>query len=329
MGSTSVRPSPRRKADIVVVNPLGAALRHYTGQVMQTLERTGVEAAALSTAEPSAQGGRRIDWVFRYCRALRRARRLVRPGGKLLITWPVLGHFDRLLVALLSGNACAAIVMHDPNPLVAAVGYGTVTVRTMATIAPSTVLVVHGDLAQQALDTQGVASVIVAHPFIISNAVRIRPSTPTLRVLGQWKPDRDLELLARLGGQFPTAHLEIVGRGWPPVRGWRVRDEFVSEAEIDRLISMSSAILIPYRRFYQSGIAARALETAVPVIGRERELAAMTGRDYPFLIRPPYSLEDWVDGIRTALSSNGTALDSIRETIAVRALKSWENWVSR
>ena len=57
-------------------------------------------------------------------------------------------------------------------------------------------------------------------------------SEPTVRVLGQFKPDRDLEALAEIARECPpTWRLEVKGRGWPAVAGWNVTDRFLSEDE--------------------------------------------------------------------------------------------------
>jgi glycosyltransferase involved in cell wall biosynthesis len=104
-------------------------------------------------------------------------------------------------------------------------------------------------------------------------AVPQRPRDEPLRqvlVLGQFKPARDLEVMATIGPPLRAAGFlpVVAGRGWPEVAGWDVIDEFLSEADFVRLLTSSAAVLIPYAHYYQSGVALRALEHGTPVVGR-------------------------------------------------------------
>lgn len=321
-------PSARSQAvtDLVIVNPLGAALRHYTNQLEKMLNASGLSTTVISVLEPSASGLNRVSWLRQYVSALRTARCHRRRGGRLIVTWPVLGHLDRLLVPILSTTRRCVIVMHDPRPLVRAVGYGKATVGLANLFAPKNSLVVHSDLAAKDLQASTDRYVRLPHPLISSGELSARPAQPVLRVLGQWKPDRDLDLLATLANQFTDVSLEIVGRGWPEVRGWDVRDDFVSETELDELIRTSSVVLIPYRRYYQSGIAARAIEMAVPVVGTARELSAMTGPDYPFLVPDGADASGWAEVSRSAMTTTTALLDQVSAEATASASDSWKRW---
>lgn len=308
--------------DVVLINPLGGALHHYTRQLLQTLQSSELQVRALTLYEPSLSGGSRVKWLRDYVAALLSVRG---SSARVLVTWPVLGHIDRLLVPLLTGDRRGAVIMHDPRPLVRAVGYGPIATWLAKRVADSGTFLVHSVLAQKELLAQGVRADVVPHPIIASAIPRRVSGTPIIRVLGQWKPDRDLNLLTALAELLPEVTLEIVGRGWPSVRGWNVRDEFVSEDELDSLIATSSAVLIPYRRYYQSGIAARSLEMAVPVVGRRLELEPMTGASYPYLVETP-DLSDWADRVKAAVTSEQTTLERVRREVAGRALESWQTW---
>jgi hypothetical protein len=315
-----------RQHDVVVVNPLGGALHHYSNKLLQTLAAAGVDATAITVFEPSVSGGSRKKWLLDYLAALARARRLRRRGGRVLVTWPVLGHWDRVLIRFLSGRQRGMVVMHDPRPLVAAVGYSPISVRLSRVLAPRTSLMVHSELAEDDLSSQHLRSTLLPHPIVASQNVRMKTEVAVVRVLGQWKPDRDIALLSDLVAHLPNIALEIVGRGWPAVAGWKVRNEFVTEEELDELVISSTVVLIPYQRYYQSGIAARALELAVPVVGRKKELASMTGDDYPFLVDAPFQTESWLSAIGAAMLSDERHLEDVRSDVASRALHAWSEW---
>jgi hypothetical protein len=307
------------------VNPLAGALRHYTKQLEQMFDGSEISVAVVSVPEPSMSGSSKLTWLWEYSKALIKARRVRRPGGRVVVTWPVLGHVDRVFAPLLAGPL-TTVVMHDPRPLVRAVGYGTAVVRIASLLAPKRSLIVHSELAAEHLSASAGDVIQLPHPLLSSATTPALVPSPVVRVLGQWKPDRDVSLLESLVALLPAAQLEIVGRGWPQVPGWIVRDEFVSESELDGLIRTSSAVLIPYQRYYQSGIAARAIEAAVPVIGRGRELSSMTGGDYPFLLGSDASAHVWAEMIRSAINSEPAMLERVRAAATARALDGWKTW---
>jgi hypothetical protein len=309
-----------------VINPLGGALHDYTLKLLATLHAAEINASARSLDEPSVAGTSSVRWLLEYFRLLVSSRFGRGRRSRILVTWPVLGHWDRVIVPLLTGDRGAEIVMHDPRPLVRARGYSAMSVSVVQRFAPSCNLIVHSVVAQEDLKRIRVGSTVVPHPIIASSLRREIPQRTVLRVLGQWKPDRDIELLARLADLLPEFDKEIVGRRWPAVPGWRVLDAFASEEELDRLIRTSSAVVIPYQRFYQSGIAARAIEAAVPVVGRRPELSSMTGSEYPFLVDATATPADWARVISAAVASDSSALEATRTVATARSEHAWEKW---
>jgi len=316
---------PRSTADLVIVNPLAGALHHYTKQLEQMFHGSGISVAAICVTEPSISGKSKAVWLWEYSKALIKARRVRRLGGRVVVTWPVLGHVDRVFAPLLAGRR-TAVVMHDPRPLVRAVGYSTAVVKAANLLAPKRSLIVHSELAAEHLSGSARGAILLPHPLLSAATTPVPARSHVVRVLGQWKPDRDVSLLESLVTFLPAARLEIVGRGWPQVHGWSVRNEFISEGELDDLISTSAAVLIPYQRYYQSGIAARAIEVAVPVIGRGKELSSMTGEDYPFLLGLDASVRDWAEMIRSAFDSEPVLLGRVRAAATARALNGWKAW---
>lgn len=279
-GIQAPRPAPAGCPRVIVVNPLGMALNHYTAALVQHLSDAGIESEQLSVLEPSQSGKSRLHWLAAYSRLLmsagRRARKAHSPE-KVLLTWPVLGFLDLLMVKALCGST-GIVIYHDPRPLVRSVGSSRAVARAVRLVRNLPATVVHSREAALAMEDVGLGEglTVLPHPMFPATAAACVPATaqgrdtrPRVRVLGQYKADRDVGLLESLAGRLGSKYqLDVVGRGWPDVKGWNVDPRFVSEAELDELIATSGAILIPYKRFYQSGIAVRALERAVPIVGR-------------------------------------------------------------
>ncbi|MFJ3034739.1 hypothetical protein ACIPC2_10015 [Curtobacterium pusillum] len=318
-------------ADVIVVNTLGGALRHYTVGLVASIGASGARVSVDHVDEPSRTGGSGLGWVRRYVLALWSARRSARrSGARVIVTWPVLGHLDRLIVRVVLGRAVeSSLVMHDPRPLVPARGYGRVA-RWIADRCRVEV-VVHSGTAAVALaeDCPDLVPVLLPHPVVPRAATAPKQASggrPVVRVLGQFKPDRDLELLAEIGAQLGDTHrLEITGRRWPAVDGWSVTDEFVSEERLDDLMATADAVLVPYKRFFQSGIAIRSLELGTPAIGPAGSSIADLYPDDRYL--PSGSGASWCAAITTATSADP---DETRELAALadRACReAWSDWV--
>jgi len=340
-------PSPDTPARIVVVNPLGVALEHYTAALCGHLQNAGAETELISVTEPSQSGKGRIGWLIAYLEALRSAGRLARqstaPSG-VLLTWPVLGFLDFITVKLACGNS-GIIVYHDPRPLVRSVGSSPLVARLVKHLSRRPGTLVHSQEAAAAMGDLGLASgmVLLPHPMLpVSDAVHERSGTggPNVRVLGQYKPDRDVALLEELASRLaPKYNLEIVGRGWPAVNGWTVDARFVSEDELDELIATSDAIIIPYKRFYQSGIAVRALEQAVPIVGRAgTSLRELYGPQSRLLVRESgeertTSIDSWISAVEHALGQGRTEAALAGKLFQEDASRSWaelhRNWLLR
>jgi hypothetical protein len=147
-------------------------------------------------------------------------------------------------------------------------------------------------------------------------------------VLGQYKPARDVDALRRLARNIgPSADLQIHGRGWPEIQGWAVRSDFVPESEMDALISSSSVVLVPYRRFFQSGVAIRCLENGIPVVGPvNTSLDELFGERSPLLVRHP---DDWVRAVHRALAGGGDDAVRAGQAWRTRCEQEWSAWTER
>ncbi|WP_245988772.1 hypothetical protein [Flexivirga caeni] len=239
------------------------------------------------------------------------------------MTWPVLGYLDLLLIRVCAGRA--ALVIHDPEPLVRAVGLDTGSARVASICANDVVLLVHSAEARNAVEQRGFTDRVqlVAHPIEPSSKAAKGTSRIVVSVLGQWKRDRDLRLMETIATVAPGDwELRVVGRGWPKIDGWHIDNRFVSEREFDERLVESSVVLIPYTRFYQSGVAIRALEKRVPVVGpRQSALARIFGKDSNLLAGDDY--EDWILAIRYAISMPQEELDTICRRYNKHTTDSW------
>jgi GT2 family glycosyltransferase/glycosyltransferase involved in cell wall biosynthesis len=327
---------------IVIVNPLGGALAHYTKALTEILRASGAEVEVQSIGEPSLSGSGRLRWLIEYQRLLRRASRTRHEASRTLVTWPVGGFLDLLLAKVLCGRT-AAIVYHDPKPLVRAIGSGRLVARLVSAIPNLPQVIVHSEAAADAMREIGLGSSleILAHPMLRPNAgreasIERQRQRSVVRVLGQFKQDRDVEALQTIASRLgPEYTLEIVGRGWPDVDGWCVDSRFVSEREMDDLVKTSDAIVIPYKRFYQSGIAIRALEAGTPIVGRAASsLAELYGAGSSLLVvddpdAQTAGVEPWSQAVRHAVTNGGAEAREAGNDFFDKAVSGWRSWISK
>ncbi|MDR6169990.1 hypothetical protein [Curtobacterium sp. SORGH_AS_0776] len=320
--------------DVIVVNTLGGALHHYAHGLAATLSASGARVSVTDVHEPSVAGGSGVDWVRRYLLALWAARRDGRRGGaRVIVTWPVLGHLDRVIMRVVLGRrAEAALVVHDPHPLVRARGYGVVA-RRIGSLARGVRLIVHSRTAATALrdDCPGTEPELLPHP-VAPRPVPVTVSTPgdrpVVRVLGQFKPDRDLALLAGIGQEIGHSHrLEIVGRRWPEVDGWSVTDAFVDEDRLDELLATADAVVVPYKRFFQSGIAIRSLEVGTPAVGPAGSSIADLYPDDRYL--GDGSVSSWCDAISSASAAERDETRAVASRADRVCRAAWAEWLMR
>jgi glycosyltransferase involved in cell wall biosynthesis len=292
---------------VVIVNTLGGALRHYTAELEDSLRTNGADVRTLSILEPSQNEGGKRRWLGDYLAALRTAGAASRRhGAKVIVTWPLLGYIDLVILHVLVG-ARASVVVHDTKPLVRSIGYGKVWQRLALWAARGPTLIVHSSQAEADIGVEKLAarSKLLPHPMMSPDTDRrTNTGVATVRVLGQFKPDRDVEGLRAAATQLGRdLDLMIVGRNWPRIEGWKVRSEFVPEEELEQLIRGSSAVVIPYRRFYQSGIAVWCLEVGTPIVGPAgTSLDDLFGADSQLLISEP---DGWAAAIEYAISPAG------------------------
>lgn len=335
------RNDARAVSAVHIVNPLGGALAHYTSALESVLRGAGAEVTVSSVLEPSVAGTGRAAWLQQYASLLVKAGRKSSQANRTVVVWPVLGFIDLILVRLLAGKM-TSVVYHDPKPLVRAIGTGKVSAALVSLTPFLSGIIVHSESAARSMRAAGLgkAQALLRHPMFAPRGSAYPTPTrnngrPVLRVLGQYKQDRDLEVLRLISSELRgQCDLEVIGRGWPDMEGWRVDARFVSELELDDLIRSSDAILIPYKRFYQSGIAVRALEWGTPVVGRAgTSLDTLYGEGSQLLVKEEgnngyVDVAAWREAISYAIAGGALEACEASRQHFKEVVADWESWLA-
>jgi len=306
---------------MALLNPIGAGLAHYAESLDHVLQTCGVVTYRVDVVEPSAAAHGKIRWLLDY---LINARQQIKQDNPnmLIAVWPAVGYWDLPVLTMIAGRRPAYLVMHDPQPLVYARGYGMIAKGLARRLGRGTI-VAHSPAAFQAIvDDAGQPRVFEAlHPMLAPREASPVAGVRHIRVLGQYKVDRDVAGLERLATNAPPDwSLEIIGRGWPSIDGWHIRNEFVAEAYFDEMVRTSHAIVIPYSRFFQSGVAIRALEWGVPVVGpHASSLQIALGDDCPWLVRDG----DWGSAVEAAVQENRDQVYARARDLYDRVIGDW------
>lgn len=313
---------------VELINPLPAALSHYQDQIVSTLRLAGHDVSISTLAIDIEIGGASLFAKVRTAtHTLIRGLHYRSQADRVLVLWPVFGFFDGLIFRNAVSGGATSVIMHDPVALRPTFGYSAVSkffARCACRLGASAEWIVHGELAATALRKEGIpVSHVLPHPILsgLGGSVE-RDNARWVTVLGQFKTSRDLEMLARLGSHGANQfRLRIIGRGWPPVRGWQLTDRFISEAEFDAATSQSVAVVIPYSNFFQSGVAVRCLETLTPVLGPDHEfLRQLFGNDYVGLLS---SGVDPCLQLEALTRQSVSRLAELREKYTNNVIESW------
>lgn len=318
------------ESKILLANCLPGTLHHFDLELSETLERScGVKCESLPTVSIEQLSGAGKLWAAgrHFIRSAQQAFRL--SGTTIIVEWPALGLWEFFVLAPLAVRNHVLVMIHDPRPLRKQFGMGRTAAlfaRLLLRSLPRMHAVSLTKLAQDTLASAvGVESIMVHHPIRNVTLPRPGPSGP-VRVLGQYKPVRNLQALEVISRGSPEFELEIHGRGWPQVSGWTVADSFIPESEMDELIGRSSCVVIPYREFFQSGIAVRCLELATPVVGPSHEhLRTLFGIDWPGLVESDESWREAVENVIAAEREVELRTDHYRRLVDV----SWAALIDR
>jgi len=271
-------------------NPLVSTLAHYELELEETLERHGVTATR-NPARPVEGLSGLPGKAQMFANAALNIAKFRRGGSSNVQVWPSLGLLEARLWS--NSNATPAMILHDPVPLRTQVGFSKLARRWASSANPSTapLIIVHSSHAHREAAALLPHHRIVdaLHPIRTTQELRPKTAAPSIVVAGQYKPERDLALLARLGPELSKRGIEakILGRGWPEdLPGWKVSAGFIPDRELDSALAEAWAVLLPYNLYFQSGIAVRALQLGTPTVekqtsfladlaGEQRELACI------------------------------------------------------
>jgi hypothetical protein len=311
----------RPAVKVALLNPIGAGLAHYTDSLDHVLHTCGVSTYRVDVIEPSSADYGKVQWLFQYL--VRAGQRVARDRPDAIVaTWPALGYWDLTILTMLVRRP-VYLVMHDPRPLVYARGYGQVAKAVARRVGNGAILAHSPDAVQAIADEANMPRVLEAlHPMLAPRqAPPLIGAHRNIRVLGQYKVDRDIAGLERLAASAPAEwRLEIIGRGWPSIAGWHISNEFVSEAYFDELVRTSHAVVIPYARFFQSGVAIRALEWSVPVVGPyASSLKIALGDDCRWLVRDG----DWSSAVSAAVQEDRDQVSARARDLYARVIREW------
>ncbi len=294
------------------------------------MEESGTPVSVLSALEPSASVNSRARWLWDYLKLLLVACTRHRDDLAIL-AWPVLGYWDFVIVRIVLGRE-AWVVIHDPMPLARAAdsrvpGYGRWPRRLAGSRFAQPTAIVHSDEAATSiresirLKSMALLPLPMLQPTPKSGR---RTDGVTIRVLGQYKANRDLSVLERLAETRRAGwHYEILGRGWEAVPGWKTVDRYVPEAELNELIRASDAVVIPYRWFFQSDIAVRSLEWCTPIVGpKQSSLASLVGQGTGWLTD-----DNWELAVATAVETEREEVLEVAKYAYDRARSEWTSWL--
>jgi hypothetical protein len=299
-----------------LLNTIPVALKHYEAELIQTLGTTAGAVDIVRVDTEGLGGSAKVTALLKYVMAARRA---LRTTESVIVLWPLLGWLDLWLLASRRNPQRTFLIVHDPEPLRPQIGLGRLA-ASLARLAgrAQPTIICHSELAKA--DTlkrvPNARVVVLPHPTLSRPAVAKSPPSVAvgdtrIGVFGQFKAARDLELLTSIGVNLHSVRAVgvIRGRGWPKVPGWNVDSRFLSEDELTSSIRGVDVVLIPYSRYYQSGIAIRALEEGTPVIGAAHPfLTALWGEHYPGLVSGG-SVDAWLSAIRRVLRREDPAPD--------------------
>ena len=300
---------------LLIVNPLPRALAHYQEALA---DEVGPPISGADVVRPNFEVGG-SGTLGKVGGALRASALLVSAAirrQKTLVLWPTFGLADLALWRVAAQGVSRMVVIHDPVPLRRQHGFGRLgkALGRWGSRGKHVRVVTHTQLARESLEGIDIeVSAVLPHPTLAPKP-RIQPAGPPIvRVLGQFKGARDVALLEGIAERAPTAwRLEIAGRGWPEIRGWRTDDRFLSEEELTGAFDSAAVVLVPYRHYFQSGIATRAYERGIPVVAHRHEfIESLYGSGWIGLVDEPGS-GAWVSAITTAMDARTTSTPSKR-----------------
>lgn len=316
-------------SQITTSNPLARTLAHYERELEDTLERCDIRQHSIPTRLVEGVPGLAGKAVM-LRNALHNAISHRNQDVPNLQIWPSLGLLEAKLWC--SRTVRNIVSIHDPVPLRRQVGFDQLSRRwaSSSSRAITPLIMVHSDDAlrktRPLLPRHDIVKAL--HPIRGEQRVAPKSESPTVYVAGQYKPERDLTMLAGLGPRLAEKGIqaEIFGRGWPSdIPGWTIHNRFVHEAELDDVLGRAWAVLLPYDLYFQSGIAIRALEQGTLTVTPRTSFAEdLLGADSAAIIGDSSSITDTLQTILATLELQST-VTRVFERYRAAADVSWRS----
>lgn len=327
----------KKTTDIIVVNALPQTLDHYQGE-FETIVRSmpGVWISRVITERGDGQQSA-ASKMYAAVNILV-SRLLLYSGGPhqtFIVVWPLFGYLDVLTWIRLARRSPIVMIIHDPLPLREQIGYSTLSAKMFKLVSrlKNIHILTHTTNAQQALlGATGVLASVAPHPmYAQTKKLRVtekESSRKVVRILGQYKETRSLHPVRQIAETLgeDNYRLEILGRGWPDQNGWVVVDRFLSATDFDNSIRTADCVVIPYSRFYQSGVAVRCLESLVPIVGpRHPHLEELYGKEWPGLVDGE---DNWAEAILNVTSPElSQNIEDLRGAAFEGSITRWQRFL--
>jgi glycosyltransferase involved in cell wall biosynthesis len=303
---------------VQIYNPLHDVLEYFVERLTESLQAGGIPTALLESR--SGEVGNDLSAkVLALAAHVKNVRSYARSGGPTVVAWPLLGWWEAPLWR--HRSHVTLIAMHDPRPLVRQNGLSPRSAAISARLAgshwPHLVTMSPEAYAVSASYYPEERIHLLPHPANAPAQAGTGPATQQkVLVLGQYKPARDLDVMAAIAPSLRAAgwELTVAGRGWPTMPGWRVIDRFVPDSEFRELLDSASVLLLPYRYYFQSGVALRALEAGLPVVGRQTGfLVSVLGADFPGAVDDWDDPRSWLTAVDAAVRGRTSQIRSAAE----------------
>ncbi|MFJ3322434.1 glycosyltransferase [Curtobacterium sp. NPDC086286] len=314
--------------DLLFSDPIPVVQHHYQRQLHDVFASGGGSATQAHWSRPVEGFPGALDKARMLANAVHNLRRQRAERRPVLQAWPSLGLLETRLWS--SPNGPRYVMLHDPAPLRRQYGHSERS-RRWAAAAPAehrpTVLVSNDHafaIARQALPHHRIESVL--HPMLSTRRHVDKTARPSILVAGQYKPARNVELLAALGPRLRARGWEttIVGRGWPEIEGWTVENRFVAEHELEHLLGRSWVHLLTYRQYFQSGVSLRAVEMGTPTVGEDTDfLRGLFGAGHPGLVATDGDAAAYERAIEAVIDGEGPSLETVQSDYFARCTESW------
>ena len=297
-------------------------------RLIESLDQGGIHSDRLRSRSGEVGGDRRAKAVALGSH-LWNVRSHVHAGSPNVVAWPLTGWWEVPLWRHRTHKTY--IAMHDPEPLVAQNGLTAKSASRSAKLAGNkwphlvTLSPEAYEVTTRFFDPDRVH--LLPHPMRSPELGFATPPGKSVLVLGQYKPARDLDVMASIASSLSAAGWSpiVAGRGWPKVPGWNVFNRFVSESEFHELLAAASAVLLPYKYYFQSGVALRALEAGVPVVGRSTGfLTTILGANFPGAVRDWNDPTSWLDAVEAAAASRTYQMSSAAD-YSIRGARQWRD----